>query len=77
MIEVLLYGNIKEIVKGSIPNASTILMCDYIEGEHFQGLLRRLGLKLNDVGDCYINDTPADSESVLHDRDTVELNQRD
>ena len=76
MIEVLLYGNIKKLVRSSIPNANTILLCEYIEGEHFQDLLNRLGLKLDDVGDCYINNTLAMPENVIHDCDTIELNQR-
>ena len=77
MIEVLLYGNIKEIVRENIPNANAILLCDYIEGENFQDLLQRLGLTMTDVGDCYINNNLADPSNVIHDRDTIELNQPD
>ena len=75
MIEVFLYGDLKKTVKESIPNANTILLCEYIEGEHFQDLLQRLGLKLGDVGDCYINNALAKPENEIHDRDTIELNQ--
>ena len=76
MIEVFLYRNLKEAVRESIPKADSILLCEYIEGEHFQELLHRLGLKLTDVGDCYINNTLAKPENEIHDRDTIELNQR-
>lgn len=76
MIEVLLYGNLKETVRKSIPDANTILLCDYVEGEHFRDLLNRLGLKLSDVGECYINNALAEPEKQIRDRDTVELNQR-
>ncbi|MFX0107737.1 MAG: hypothetical protein ACFE7R_05620 [Candidatus Hodarchaeota archaeon] len=76
MIEVFLYGELKKSVKERIPNANTILLCEYIEGEHFQDLLHRLGLKLTDVGDCYINNTLAKPDYEIHDRDTIELNQR-
>ena len=76
MIEVFLYGDLKKLVEQSNPKASAIMLCEYVEGEHFQDLLRRLGLNLEDVGDCYINNVPADPENVLHDRDTIELNQR-
>ncbi|NHJ15195.1 MAG: hypothetical protein EAX95_16050 [Candidatus Thorarchaeota archaeon] len=76
MIEVLLYGNVREIVKEKMPNSNTILLFDYIEGEHFQDLLHRLGLKLEDVGDCYINGALADPDNEIRDLDTVELNQR-
>lgn len=75
MIEVLLYGDLKKVVKEHIPNADSILLCDYIKGEHFEDLLNRLGLKLNDVGTCYINKTMAKPENEIHDRDTVELNR--
>ncbi|MFW9886638.1 MAG: hypothetical protein ACFFER_00545 [Candidatus Thorarchaeota archaeon] len=75
MIEVYLYGNLKETVKNSIPNANNILMCDHVDGEQFQDLLNRLGLKLSDVGDCYINNSLAKPENEIRDRDTVELNQ--
>ncbi|MFW9965686.1 MAG: hypothetical protein ACFFEA_00895 [Candidatus Thorarchaeota archaeon] len=75
MIEVLLYGNLKELVKDSVPNVNAILLCEYIEGEHLQDLLGRLGLKLADVGYCYINNARANPNNVIHDRDTIELNQ--
>jgi hypothetical protein len=76
MIEVFLYGNIKNLVRKRIPNANSILLFDYIEGEYFQDLLNRLGLKLDDVGDCYVNNTLATPESLIRDIDTIELNQR-
>jgi len=75
MIEVLLYGDLKNVVKKNIPNADSILLCDYIEGEHFKDLLHRLGLKLTDVGNCYINNAMAKPDNEIHDRDTIELNQ--
>lgn len=75
MIEVLLYGNIKELVRSNIPEANAILLFKHVEGEHFQGLLNRLGLKPDDVGDCYINNTPAMPEKIIRDGDTIELNQ--
>ncbi|UCH05629.1 MAG: hypothetical protein JSW05_05545 [Candidatus Thorarchaeota archaeon] len=75
MIEVLLYGNLKEIVRDNIADANSILICDYIEGESFPELLHRLGLKMTDVGDCYINNNLAEPNKVIHDRDTIELNQ--
>ncbi|MFW9912155.1 MAG: hypothetical protein ACFFEU_06775 [Candidatus Thorarchaeota archaeon] len=75
MIEVYLYGNLKETVKNSIPDANNILMCNHVDGEHFQDLLHRLGLKMSDVGDCYINNALAKPENEIRDRDTIELNQ--
>ncbi|MFX0044306.1 MAG: MoaD/ThiS family protein [Candidatus Hermodarchaeota archaeon] len=77
MIEVLLYGNLRELVEHSNPDASAIMFCEYVEGEHLQDLLDRLGLNPEDVGNCYINNTPASPNSALHDRDTIELNQPD
>ena len=75
MIEVLLYGDIKQLVRNNIPNANAILLFEYVEGEHFHDLLNRLGLKPDDVGDCYINNTLAMLENVIRDGDTIELNQ--
>lgn len=76
MIEVTLYGDVKKIVVENNPDAKSIMLCEYVEGENFQGFLHRLGLDLETVGDCYINNAPAEPDKVLHDRDTVELNQR-
>ncbi|MFW9868333.1 MAG: hypothetical protein ACFFEL_01790 [Candidatus Thorarchaeota archaeon] len=75
MIEVLLYGELKKIVLENFPNASSIMQCEYIEGEHFEAFLRRLGLNLEEVGTCYINNIPAEPDASLHDLDTIELNQ--
>ncbi|MFW9833788.1 MAG: hypothetical protein ACFFEK_07325 [Candidatus Thorarchaeota archaeon] len=75
MIEIYLYGHTKELVKTNIPEANTILLFDYVEGEHFQELLNRLGLKLDDVGNCYINNELAVPENELQDGDTIELNE--
>ncbi|MFW9800018.1 MAG: hypothetical protein ACFFD9_06260 [Candidatus Thorarchaeota archaeon] len=76
MIEVFLYGDLKRQVEQSNPNAGAIMLCEYIEDERFQDLLRRLGLNLDDVGECYINNTLAEPENEIHDRDTIEINQR-
>ncbi|MFW9805110.1 MAG: hypothetical protein ACFFFK_00085 [Candidatus Thorarchaeota archaeon] len=75
MIEIYLYGDVKTLVRGSIPDADTILLFDYVEGEHFQELLNRLGLKQDDVGKCFINNSLAVPEKVIRDCDTIELNQ--
>ncbi|MFW9944080.1 MAG: hypothetical protein ACFFB7_03705 [Candidatus Sifarchaeia archaeon] len=77
MIEVFLYGDVKKLVEQNNRNASAIMFCEYIEGEHLQDLLHRLGLNPEDVGSCYINSALANPDSVLRDRDTIELNQRD
>ncbi len=76
MIEVLLYGNLKKLVLENNPNASSIMQCEYIEGEHFVDLLHRLGLNLEEVGTCYINGTPAEPDASLHNLDMIELNQK-
>ncbi|MFW9792788.1 MAG: hypothetical protein ACFFEE_00680 [Candidatus Thorarchaeota archaeon] len=76
MIEVFLYGAIKEAVRRRISGANSILLIDYIEGEHFRDLLNRLGLEINDVGNCYINNALVTPEYLIKDGDTIELNQR-
>ena len=75
MIELYLYGDVKKLVSSSIPDVNTILIFDYVEGEDFKELLNRLGLKPKDVGECYINNTLADPKNLIHDGDTIELNQ--
>jgi hypothetical protein len=76
MIEVTLYGDVKKIVVENNPDAKSIMLYEYVEGENFQDFLRRLGLDLEVVGDCYINNALAEPDYVLRDRDTIELNQR-
>ena len=76
MIEVLLYGDLKKKVEENIPDASSIMVCDYVEGEHLEELLSRLGLNLEHVGKCYINTKSANPDSILHDHDTIELNHK-
>ena len=75
MIEVTLYGDIKKKVMERLPDASSILIFEYVEGEQFQELLGRLGLSLENVGTCYINTEPAHPDTILHDQDSIELNQ--
>ena len=75
MIEVLLYGDLKKKVMEHIPDANSIMLCEYVEEEKFQDFLHRLGLNLEVVGDCYINYSTANPDSIIHDRDTVEINQ--
>jgi len=75
MIEVMLYGDIKKKVMETIPDASSIMTLEYIEGEQFQDLLGRLGLDKEHVGKCYINFKLAQPDSILQDHDSIELNQ--
>lgn len=75
MIEVTLYGDVKKKVMEQIPNASSIMVFEYVEGEQFQELLVRLGLSLENVGNCYVNAEPAQPDTILHNLDAIELNQ--
>ena len=75
MIEVTLYGDIKKKVMERFPDVSSIMTLEYVEGEQFQELLGRLGLDLENVGDCYINVKLAHPDTILQDHDTIELNQ--
>ena len=74
MIEVYLYGQLVDKVEKRVGDASKIMLCDFVEGERFEECLHRLGLKISDVGDCYINRTPANTDDELHDQDSLELN---
>lgn len=76
MIEVYLYGDIKKIVEQNIKDVSSIMLFDYVEDEKFQDFLQRLGLERADVGDCFINNNPVNSDVLIHDHDTIELNSK-
>jgi hypothetical protein len=73
MIEVHLYGRLRSLVPDSKANEDTILMCEYKENETFDIFLTRLGLQLDDVGDCFINGTLARLTDILSDGDRVGL----
>ena len=74
MIEIYLYGQLINKVEEKIPDANRIMLHEFVEGESFRECLHRLGLNLNDVGDCYINGTLAEPDDVVHDLDSLELN---
>ena len=74
MIEVYLYGRLRGLVEKKYADVSSIMTFDFVEGESFQECLSRLGLKLTDVGDCYINRDLAKPDDIIHDQDSLELN---
>lgn len=74
MIEVYLYGQLKDKVEEKLESVNRIMLFDFVEGENFQDCLHRIGLEISDVGDCYINGAKAKSDDVIHDRDSLELN---
>ena len=74
MIEIYLYGHLKDKVVEKIPNANRIMLLDFVEGERFQDCLHRLGLHLNDLGDCFINGSLARHDDMIRDLDSLELN---
>ncbi|MFW9848642.1 MAG: hypothetical protein ACFFF4_05845 [Candidatus Thorarchaeota archaeon] len=74
MIEVYLYGNLREIAERKLNEVSTIMTFEFVEGERFQDCLNRLGLEMTDVGDCYINRILATPDDIIQDRDSLELN---
>jgi len=56
-IEIHLYGRLRKLVKDSRPDEDTILRLDFLENETFEQLVKRLGLSLSDIGDCFLNGT--------------------
>jgi molybdopterin converting factor small subunit len=73
MIEIHLYGTLRDLVKGSCASEDTVLCVEYNRGETFEQLVTRLGLVRKDLGDCFINGTLAKSTDVLSDGDRVGL----
>lgn len=73
MIEIHLYGILREMVPGSRVDEDTILCLDFREGEDFRQLIGRLGLKMSDIGDCFINGTVVRQSEYMRDGDRVGL----
>jgi len=55
MIEIHLYGLLREIIPGSSASEDTVLQIESQENEEFHQLVHRLGLDIEDMGDCFIN----------------------
>jgi hypothetical protein len=64
-IDVHLYGLLRNLVKNSRPDEDTVMTLDYVEGETFLDLLKRLGLERKDVGDCFIDGTLAKPKDII------------
>jgi hypothetical protein len=73
MIEIHLYGILRDLVKGSCASEDTLLRVKFSPDETFEQLVTRLGLNRKDLGDCFINGTLAKGTEVLRDGDRVGL----
>jgi molybdopterin converting factor small subunit len=73
MIDVHLYGKLRKLVQGSRASENTVLKVKYEDGETFATLIKRLGLRKEDLADCFINGKLAKDSSKIHDGDRVGL----
>ena len=73
MIEIHLYGNLRALVSGSNASEDTVLKVEFVENETFVQLAARLGLKPEDLGDCFINGNLAKMDYALADGDRLGL----
>jgi len=73
MFEIHLYGNLRELVSGSNASEDTVLKVEFVETETFAQLVIRLGLKPEDLGDCFINGNLAKSDDMMPDSARVGL----
>ena len=73
MIQIHLYGCLRELVEGSRPDENTILEKPAVEGETFSALIKRLGLEPEDLGDCFVDGTLAKPDSPIPDGARVGL----
>jgi molybdopterin converting factor small subunit len=73
MIEVHLYGLLREIVPGSQASEDTILHIEARENEEFHQFVRRLGLESTDISDCFINGRLARKSDRIKSGDRVGL----
>ncbi|MFX1578750.1 MAG: hypothetical protein ACFFBJ_03820 [Promethearchaeota archaeon] len=55
MIEIHLYGLLREMVSGSNATEDTILLIESEDDETFRDMIHRLGLDISRIGDCFIN----------------------
>ena len=72
-IEIHLYGNLRILVSESRPDEDTILSYDFVEGETLADMIKNLGLKKEDLGDCFLNGTLAKPSNILSNNDRVGL----
>jgi hypothetical protein len=73
MLEVHLYGVLREIVCLSKASEHTILNIEARENEKFHQLIHRLGSKSADIGDCFINGNLASKFDIVKNGDRVGL----
>jgi molybdopterin converting factor small subunit len=73
MIEIHLYGKLRSMVSNSKASEDTIMKLEYVEGETFEQFVVRLGLKPEDLGDCFINGNLAKKNHQLSDGDRIGL----
>ncbi|MFW9906327.1 MAG: hypothetical protein ACFFFH_18545 [Candidatus Thorarchaeota archaeon] len=74
MLEIHLYGIFRKKFK---PNASfaedTIISLPNFKNEHFQNLLERLGLRVKECGDCFINGRLANQDTIIPENARIGL----
>ena len=67
MIEVHLYGCLRDLVPGSCASEDTVMHLEFKEEETFLDFISRLGLKKDDIGDCFIDGTLAKPKDKIKD----------
>jgi molybdopterin converting factor small subunit len=73
MIDVHLYGKLRKLVKNSKASEDTILRIEARQNETFQQFIHRLGLEMDDLGDCFVNGTLAKPDMKVKDGDRIGL----
>ncbi len=61
------------MVSNSRASEDTVMRLEYVEGETFERIVNRLGLKPDDLGDCFINGNLAKMSHQLSDGDRIGL----
>jgi hypothetical protein len=67
MIEIHLYGCLRDLVPGSSASEDTIMHLEPVEDESFLDFIKRIGLKREDLGDCFIDGTLAKPTDNVRD----------
>lgn len=65
MLTIILYGNLKKLSTYSQETQISTIDIPYIENETLEGCLHRLGLKVDDIGEMFINHCLSYSSDII------------
>lgn len=74
VINIHVYGFLKKKLDPQAKmSENTIISLDWKENETFEGLINRLNLDFEDLGDCFVNNTVVSSDVIIPDNARIAL----